>query len=143
MEIQLSDHFTYKRLLKFVAPSIFMMIFISIYGVIDGLFVSRFVGKTAFASINLVMPFIMILGGMGFMIGTGGTALVAKTLGEGDKNRANRYFTMMVYFTLILGAVLTVLGIAFMRPIAYFLGASDEMIGDCVIYGITVIAFTT
>ncbi|MBE6537088.1 MAG: MATE family efflux transporter [Ruminococcaceae bacterium] len=143
MEIQLSDHFTYKRLLRFVAPSIFMMIFISIYGVIDGLFVSRFVGKTAFASINLVMPFIMILGGMGFMIGTGGTALVAKTLGEGDKARANRYFTMMVYFTLILGGILTVFGIAFMRPIAYFLGATDEMIGDCVVYGITVIAFTT
>lgn len=143
MQIQLSDHFTFKRLLRFVAPSIFMMVFISIYGVIDGLFVSRFVGKTAFASINLVMPFIMILGGMGFMIGTGGTALVAKTLGEGDNKRANRYFTMMVYFTLILGAALTLLGIVFMRPIAYFLGASDEMIGDCVVYGTAVIAFTT
>lgn len=143
MQIQLSDHFNYKRLLKFVAPSILMMVFISIYGVIDGLFVSRFVGKTAFASINLVMPFVMILGGMGFMIGTGGTALVAKTLGEGDNKRANRYFTMMVYFTLILGATLTLFGIVFIRPIAYFLGASDEMIGDCVVYGVTVIAFTT
>lgn len=143
MQIQLSDHFTYKRLLRFVAPSIFMMIFISIYGVVDGLFVSRFVGKTAFASINLVMPFIMILGGMGFMIGSGGTALVAKTLGEGDKERANKYFTMMVYFTVILGAVLTLFGIVFIRPISYFLGASDAMIGDCVTYGVTVITFTT
>ena len=143
MQIQLSDHFTYKRLLRFVAPPIFMMIFISIYGVIDGLFVSRFVGKTAFASINLVMPFVMILGGMGFMIGTGGTALVAKTLGEGNKEKANKYFTMMVYFTLIMGAVLTALGVVFIRPIAAFLGASSEMMNDCVVYGTTVIAFTT
>ena len=143
MSIQLSDHFTFKRLLRFAAPSIFMMMFISIYGVVDGLFVSRFVGKTAFASINLVMPFVMILGGMGFMIGTGGTALVSKTLGEGDKKRANRYFTMMVYFTLILGAILTAFGVIFMRPIVYFLGASEEMIEDCVTYGIAVIAFTS
>ncbi len=143
MPIQLSDHFTFKRLLRFVTPSIFMMMFISIYGVVDGLFVSRFVGKTAFAAINLVMPFVMILGGMGFMIGTGGTALVSKTLGEGDKKRANRYFTMMVYFTLILGAILTAFGVIFMRPIAYFLGASEEMIKDCVTYGIAVIAFTS
>ena len=142
MQIQLSDHFNLKRLLRFVAPSIFMMIFISIYGVIDGLFVSRFVGKIAFASINLVMPFIMILGGMGFMIGSGGTALVAKTLGEGDKERANRYFTMMVLFTVILGAALTLLGVVFIRPISYFLGASDEMIADCVTYGTVVISFT-
>lgn len=143
MQIQLSDHFTYKRLLHFVAPPIVMMVFISIYGVVDGLFVSRFVGKTAFASINLVMPFIMILGGMGFMVGTGGTALVAKTLGEGKRDKANKYFTMMVYFTLILGAVLTALGIIFIRPIASFLGASADMMNDCVVYGTTVIAFTT
>lgn len=142
MKIKLSDHFTYKRLIKFVAPSIFMMVFISIYGVIDGLFISRCVGKTAFASINLIMPFIMVLGGMGFMIGTGGTALVAKVLGEGDKRKANKYFTMLVMFTFILGAVLTVLGIIFLRPISYFLGASDEMIGDCVSYGRIVIGFT-
>ena len=143
MQIQLSDHFTYKKLARFAMPSIMMMLFISIYGVVDGLFVSNFVGKTAFAAINLIMPFTMILGGMGFMVGTGGTALVAKTLGEGDNDRANRYFTMMVYLTLILGAALTIVGVVFIRPISYFLGATDAMIEDCVIYGRIVIAFTT
>lgn len=142
MLIQLSDHFTYKRLFKFIFPSIAMMVFISIYGVIDGLFISNFAGKTAFAAINLIMPFIMVLGGMGFMIGAGGTALVAKTLGEGDNEKANRYFTIMVLFTVILGAVLTLFGIVFLRPIAYFLGATDYMIDDCLKYGRIVIAFT-
>ena len=96
MKIQLSDHFTYKMLLRFVLPSIIMMVFTSIYGVVDGLFVSNFVGKTPFAAVNLVMPFIMVFGGIGFMFGTGGSALVAKTIGEGDKRRANQYFTMMM-----------------------------------------------
>ena len=143
MTIQLSDHFTYKKLISFVMPSILMMIFVSIYGVVDGLFVSNFAGKTAFAAINLIMPFIMVLGGMGFMIGAGGTALVAKTLGEGEKDKANRYFTIMVLFTVILGACLTLIGIVFLKPIAYFLGATEDMIGDCLIYGRIVIAFTT
>lgn len=142
MIIKLSDHFTYKKLLHFVFPTILMMIFTSIYGVVDGLFVSNFVGKTAFASINLIMPFIMVLGGMGFMIGTGGTALVSKTLGEGNPQKANRYFSMVVYFTLILGAVLSVVGIIFMEPVAYFLGATDEMIVDCVLYGRIIAGFT-
>ena len=93
-QISLSDHFTYPKLLRFVFPSIIMMIFTSIYGVVDGLFVSNFAGKTAFASINLVMPFIMVLGGIGFMIGTGGTALVSKVLGEGEPEKAKRYFTI-------------------------------------------------
>ena len=101
MNIQLSEHFTYRKLLRFVLPSIVMMIFTSIYSVVDGLFVSNFVGKTPFASINLIMPFIMILGGMGFMIGTGGTALVSKVLGEQNRERANRYFSVMVLFTLL------------------------------------------
>ena len=104
MKIKLSDHFTYSKLLRFVFPSIIMMVFTSIYGVVDGLFVSNFAGKTAFASINLVMPFVMILGGIGFMIGTGGTALVSKVLGEGKKEKANEIFTMMIIFTLLLGA---------------------------------------
>ncbi|MBE6543969.1 MAG: MATE family efflux transporter [Ruminococcaceae bacterium] len=143
MSIKISDHFTYKKLFRFVLPSIAMMIFTSIYGVVDGLFVSNFVGNTAFASINLVMPFIMILGGMGFMIGSGGTALVAKTLGEGDRERANKYFSMLVQFTVIFGLLLTVVGIVFMRPISYFLGATEGMIEDCVIYGRIVIGFTT
>lgn len=142
MKIQLSDHFTYKKLINFVIPSIGMMMFISIYGVVDGLFVSNFAGKTAFAAINLIMPFIMVLGGMGFMIGAGGTALVAKTLGENEKEKANRYFTIMVLFTVILGAFLTLIGIVFLKPISYFLGATDDMIGDCLLYGRIVIAFT-
>ena len=106
-QIRLSDHFTYRKLLQFVFPSIVMMIFTSIYGVVDGLFVSNFAGKTAFAAINLVMPFIMVLGGIGFMIGTGGTALVSKILGEGDQEKARRYFSMMILFTVLVGAVLT------------------------------------
>lgn len=141
MRIQLSDHFTYRKLLRFTLPSIVMMVFTSIYGVVDGLFVSNFVGKTAFAAINLVMPFIMILGGIGFMIGTGGSALVAKTLGEGDTMKANRYFTMMVYITIMLGVVLTCIGVIFIKPISYWLGATDSMIDDCVRYGRAVLSF--
>ena len=118
-----------------------MMIFTSIYGVVDGLFVSNFVGKTAFAAINLVMPFIMILGGVGFMIGTGGSALVAKTLGQQEPEDANRYFSMMIILTVLSGAVLTAIGLIFMRPISYLLGATDAMIDDCVRYGRTVLAF--
>ena len=142
MTIQLSDHFTYKKLLRFALPSIIMMVFISIYGVVDGFFVSNFVGKTPFAAINLIMPFIMIIGGMGFMIGTGGTALVSKLLGEGKKEKANRYFSMMVYFTLLLGIVMSVLGIVFMRPVAGLLGATESMMDDCVLYGRIIIGFT-
>ena len=140
--IQLSDHFTYRKLLQFVFPSIVMMIFTSIYGVVDGLFVSNYAGKTAFAAINLVMPFIMVLGGIGFMIGTGGTALVSKILGEGDGEKARRYFSMMILFTVLVGAVLTAVGVVFMRPVALFLGATPEMLTDCVLYGRIVIAFT-
>ena len=134
-QIRLSDHFTYRKLLQFVFPSIVMMIFTSIYGVVDGLFVSNFAGKTAFAAINLVMPFIMVLGGIGFMIGTGGTALVSKTLGEGRQEEANRYFSMMILFTALLGVLLSVTGVVFMRPVALFLGATPEMLEDCVRYG--------
>lgn len=143
MKISLSDHFTYRKLLKFVAPSAVMMMFTSIYGVVDGLFVSNYVGKVPFAAINLVMPFIMILGGIGFMIGTGGSALVSKTLGEGDRKKANRYFTMMIYLSLICGAAASVIGFVFIRPISYFLGATDTMIGDCVEYGRMIFLFTT
>ena len=142
MQIQLSDHFDYKKLIRFVMPSIVMMIFTSIYGVVDGLFISNFAGSTAFAAINLVMPFVMVLGGVGFMVGTGGTALVAKTLGEGQRELANKYFTMMVYFTLILGVSLGVIGIVFIRPVSYLLGATEDMIEYCVIYGSIVIGFT-
>lgn len=143
MKIQLSDHFTYSKLLRFVFPSVVMMVFTSIYGVVDGLFVSNFAGKTAFAAINLIMPFIMILGGMGFMIGTGGAALVARVLGEGDSKRANRYFSMLVYVTIALGVFLSVIGVIFMRPVSHLLGATPDMIEDCVLYGRIVICFTT
>ena len=141
-QIQLSDHFTYQKLLRFVLPSIVMMVFTSIYGVVDGLFVSNFAGKTPFAAINLVMPFIMVLGGIGFMIGTGGTALVSKVLGEGEPEKAKRYFTIMILFTLLVGAVLTVFGVTMMEKVARFLGATDEMLHDCVLYGRIVISFT-
>lgn len=140
--IRLSDHFSYAKLLRFTLPSICMMVFTSIYGVVDGLFVSNFAGKTPFAAINLVMPFIMILGGMGFMIGTGGTALVSKLLGESKKDEAHRTFSMMVLFTLLLGVALSAVGFLTMRPVSYFLGATDAMIDDCVLYGRIVTGFT-
>lgn len=142
-QIQLSDHFTYGKLLRFVFPSIIMMIFTSIYGVVDGLFVSNFSGKTSFAAINLIMPFVMVLGGIGFMIGTGGTALVSKVLGEREPEKANRYFSMMILFTVIVGVLLTVFGVTFMEPVALFLHATPEMLPDCVLYGRIVIGFTT
>ena len=141
--IQLSDHFTYARLFRFVLPSIVMMVFTSIYGVVDGLFVSNFAGKTAFASINLIMPFLIILGAMGFMLGTGGTALVSRVLGEGDKERANKYFSMITLFGILLGVILTVVGVLTMRPMAILLGATEAMVDDCVLYGRIVICFLT
>lgn len=141
--IQLSDHFTYARLFRFVLPSIVMMVFTSIYGVVDGLFVSNFAGKTAFASINLIMPFLIILGAMGFMLGTGGTALVSRVLGEGDKERANEYFSMITLFGILLGVILTVVGVLTMRPMAILLGATEAMVDDCVLYGRIVVCFLT
>lgn len=140
-KIQLSDHFTYGKLLRFTLPSIVMMVFTSIYSVVDGFFISNFAGKTAFAALNLIWPFLMILGGMGFMIGTGGTALVSRCLGAGQEERARRYFSMLVEFTALLGLILTAIGLIFMEPIARFLGATEEMIPDCVLYGRIVIAF--
>ena len=138
MNIQLSDHFTYKRLLRFTLPSIAMMIFTSIYGVVDGIFVSNFAGKTSFAAINLIMPYLMVFGTLGFMVGTGGTALISMTLGMGDKKKANALFSMLTYVCLIGGVVLTVLSIVFLRPAAIALGATGQMLEDCVTYGIIV-----
>ena len=140
-KIQLSDHFTYGKLFRFTLPSIAMMIFASIYSVVDGFFISNFAGKTAFAALNLIWPFLMILGGMGFMIGTGGTALVSRHLGAGDREKANRYFSMMIQLTVLLGAALTAIGLIFMEPISRLLGATEEMVPDCVLYGRIVIAF--
>lgn len=135
MKIQLSDHFTTPRLLRFVSPSIIMMIFTSIYGVVDGLFVSNYVGKTPFAAVNLIMPFLMIMGAVGFMFGTGGSAVVSQALGEGKPDKANQYFSMMVYVVIGSGIVLTLVGLLFLRPIAAAFGASGEMLDNCVVYG--------
>lgn len=135
MNIQLSDHFTRKKLLRFTLPSIVMMIFTSIYGVVDGFFVSNFVGKTPFAAVNLIMPFLMILGAVGFVFGTGGGALIAKTMGEGDRERAGQLFSLFVGTTIACGVALAVFGILFIRPIAVFLGAEGALLDDCVIYG--------
>ena len=134
-QIQLSEHFTFKKLLKFVYPSIIMMIFTSIYSVVDGLFVSNFVGKTALAAINLILPFIMGFSALGFMMGTGGSAIVAKTLGEGKKNKANEYFSLIVYVTIIGGIILSVLGIILVRPVSIALGAKGNLLKNCIIYG--------
>lgn len=132
--IQLSDHFNYKHLLRFTLPSIGMMIFSSIYSVVDGFFVSNFAGKTPFAAINFIMPFLMILSTIGFMFGTGGSAIVSKTLGEGNKEKGNQYFSLFVYVTFVLGIFFAVLGIIFIRPIASLLGAEGEMLEYAVVY---------
>lgn len=134
MTIQLSDHFTYKKLFRFTLPSIAMMIFSSIYGIVDGFFVSNFVGETAFAAVNFIMPFIMILGAFGFMFGTGGSALISKTMGEGDYKKANSLFSMIVYISAGVGIVIAVLGVVFIRPVASILGAEGEMLDSCVVY---------
>jgi len=135
MSIGLGEHFTYNKLLRFVLPSIIMMIFTSIYGVIDGLFISNFVGKTAFAAVNFIMPVTMGMSAVGFMLGAGGSALVAKTLGEGDNAKANGYFSLFLYFTIGCGIVLTVLGQIFIQPLAIVMGATADMLEPAVTYG--------
>ena len=135
MKISLSEHFTCGKLLRFTLPSIVMLVFSSIYGVVDGFFVSNFVGKTAFTAVNFIMPFLMILGAAGFMFGTGGGALIAKTMGEGEREKANRMFSLIVYVSLGCGVVLALLGLAGLRPLAAALGARGAMLEDCVTYG--------
>ena len=135
MRIQLSDHFTYRKLIRFVIPSIIMMIFTSIYSVVDGLFISNFAGKTAFAAINLIFPPFMILGALGFMLGVGGTAVVAQTLGMGEKERANRYFSLIMYVTAILGTAIAIVSELIIPFVATWLGAEGQMYKDCLTYG--------
>ncbi len=135
MKIKLSDSFTYKKLLRFALPSVVMMVFTSLYGVVDGLFVSNFAGKTAFTAVNFIMPFIMILGAVGFMFGAGGSALISKTLGEKKPEKANALFSLFVYSSFALGVVLAVAGVFAIRPIASLLGAEGNMLSDCVLYG--------
>lgn len=135
MSIQLSDHFNYQKLIKFTLPSILMMIFTSIYGVVDGLFISNFAGDIPFKAVNLIFPFLMIVSTVGFMFGTGGTALVALVYGMGDKERANRYFSLFVYTTFIIGAVLAIISFIFIRPIAILLGGEGAILENCIVYG--------
>ncbi len=135
MEIKLSDHFGFKKLIRFVYPSIIMMVFTSVYGVVDGFFVSNYAGKTPFAAVNLIMPFIMIIGTVGFLVGSGGSALVSKTLGEGKGKKANEIFSLLVYFTIITGVVFTVLAQLFLKRVSIALGADEAMLEHCVLYG--------
>lgn len=139
MNIQLSDHFTFKKLIRFTLPSIGMLVFESIYAVVDGFFVSNFVGKTSFAAVNFIIPVLMVFGAFGAMFGTGGSALVAKTLGEGKQRRAKQIFSMFVYGAIIAGVVLSLLAFVFVRPAVEFLGAEKEMLDDCAVYGRIVI----
>ncbi len=143
MNIQLSEHFSYKKLLRFTLPSIVMMVFTSIYGVVDGFFVSNYAGKTQFAAVNLIMPFLMILGTIGFMFGTGGSALVSKTMGEGKKEKAQQIFSQLIYASILLGITFSVLGIIFLRPVSAALGAEGQMLEDCVFYGRIILAALT
>lgn len=136
MEIRLSDHFNFRTLLSFTLPSVVMMLFTSIYGVVDGFFISNFVGKTPFAAVNFIMPFLMMVGAVGFMFGTGGSAWVAKNIGEGNLERANRNFSLFVYVSAGLGVIIAVVSIIYIRPLAEMLGAHGDMLEDCVLYGI-------
>ena len=135
MEIKLSDHFSYGRLIRFALPTIMMIIFTSIYGMVDGFFISNFVGKTPFAAINLIYPFLMILGVFGFIFGTGGSALIGKLLGEGKRGKANSVFSFLVYITAFTGIVVAIIGCIVMEPVARLLGADEAMLADCVLYG--------
>lgn len=135
MKIKLSEHFDYKKLLKFTFPSIIMMIFTSIYSIVDGFFVSNYCGEISFASVNYIFPALMVLGSVGFMFGSGGSALISKTLGENNKEKANRLFSLFVYLIFIIGLILAIIAFIFLPDIAKLLGASDIMIDDCVIYG--------
>lgn len=133
--IQLSDHFGYKKLLRFTMPSIIMLVFTSVYGVVDGFFVSNFVGKTPFTAVNFIMPFLMILGSIGFMFGTGGSALISKTMGEGDSKKANEVFSLIIYVSIVCGIVLAIVGILCLRPVAIALGAEGQLLEDSITYG--------
>ena len=143
MNISLSEHFDYGKLLRFTMLSIVMMIFTAIYSVVDGIFVSNFAGKTPFAAINLIMPYIMVLGTVGFMMGTGGTALISKTLGMGDKKKANEIFSLLTYVCIGSGVVISVIALALLRPVAMRLGAEGEILEDCVLYGKIVLPAAT
>ena len=138
MAIKLYEHFSYRKIFRFTLPSIIMMMFTSIYGVVDGLFVSNIVGDTEFAALNFIMPYLMVLGAPGFMIGTGGCALISKVFGEGDKEKANKLFSMVVYSSIFLGIALALIGVFTVRPVAQAMGATGKMLDDCTLYGIII-----
>lgn len=142
MKIQLSDHFTYRKLLRLTLPSIVMLVVTSIYSVVDGFFVSNYAGKVPFAAVNFIMPVLMVVGSIGFMMGTGGGALIAKTMGEKDEAKANRIFSMVVYLSFAMGVVLAVLGVLCLRPIASLLGAEGVLLENCVTYGRVILLAT-
>ena len=135
MKIALHGHYGYKRLMHSATPSILMILVGSLYSVVDGLFVSNFVGTTAFAALNVIWPAVMLIGALGLMVGTGGSALVAQTMGEGRQDRAEAMFTMLVQLTFVLGAVCMIPLFLLMEPLARLLGAEGEMLRQCVIYG--------
>ena len=143
MNIRLSDHFSYSKLIRFTLPTIAMMIFTSIYGIVDGVFVSNCVGSDAFAAVNLIMPVIMILGSTGFMVGTGGSAIVSKTLGEKKLEKSSEYFSMLIYLCIVSGVILSAIGIIFIKPLAELLGATGDIANNCIIYGRTVFFMMT
>mgnify|MGYP002509906665 CR=1 FL=1 len=138
--IQLSDHFDYKHLLRYTFPSVIMLVFTSVYGVVDGFFVSNYAGKTPFAAVNFIMPLLMILGCVGFMFGTGGGALIAITMGAGRTGKANELFSLIVYVSAACGVLLAVLGFVFLRPIASLMGAQGQLLEDCMVYGRIILA---
>lgn len=141
MNIQISSHFTYRKLFRFVFPSILMMIFTSMYTIVDGFFISNFAGKTPFAAVNLIMPVIMGISTIGFMIGTGGSAIISMTLGERKRDLANKYFSMLIYSAIIISIIVSILGFAFIRPISKALKADGELLENCIAYGKILFAF--
>ena len=141
MSIQLSDHFTYRKLAAFVLPTIAMMVLTSVYTMVDALFISHYAGEIALAAVNFVFPVIMLLGGLGFMFGTGGTALVAKTFGQGDSTQARRYFTQITLLAALIGCAMATLGILFLPEVCLLLGGTQDIIPDAVLYGRIMLGF--
>lgn len=138
--MQLSGHFGFRRLLKYTVPSIIMMIFTSVYGVIDGFFVSNYTGKTSFAAVNFIIPVLMVLGCVGFMFGTGGGAVISKTMGEGDRKKASEIFTFIVIASAVLGTALAVIGMFVLKPLAVLFGADGRLLADSMFYGKIILA---
>ena len=130
-QIQLSDNFNLKKIIRFTLPSVIMMVIMSIYSVVDGLFVSNLIGDMALSAVNVVMPLVMIIGAVGLMLGSGGSALVAKTLGEGDNAKANKYFSMIVFSVIGIGILLSSICLIFLRQILTLMGGSPLIIEDC------------